>query len=116
MNKRVNKFLPNNNKIEVTFKNTELSSYFNVKDKIDFEHNHDIIYHTNCPETTFIDVYVVESAHRIAERKKDHRGGDHISNVLKHSIEKSQKNVNTIDIIHMNFHNNIQRGKVAEAL
>ena len=80
MNKRVNKFLPNKNKTELTFKNTELSSYFNVKTKIDFEHNHDIIYPTNCPQTTFIDVYVVESARRIAERKKkNNRSGDHIT-------------------------------------
>ena len=41
MNKRVNKFLPNKNKTELTFKNTELSSHFSVKTKIDFEHNHD---------------------------------------------------------------------------
>ena len=50
MNKCVNKLLPNNTKIEVAFKSTKLSSCFNVKDKIDFEHNHDLIYHVKCPE------------------------------------------------------------------
>ena len=50
INKCINKLLPNNTKIEVTFKSTKLSSCFNVKDKIGFEHNHDLIYHTKCPE------------------------------------------------------------------
>ena len=45
MNKYVNKLLQNNTNIEVTFKITRLTSRFNVKDKIDFERNHDLIYH-----------------------------------------------------------------------
>ena len=108
MNKCINKLLPNNTKIEVTFKSIKLSSYFNVKDKIDFEHNHNLIYHTKYPEPTCIDDYVGESAHRIIERIKDHNARDHTSHVLKHSIKKSHKNGNTIDlkIIDKNFHNN----------
>ena len=108
MNKCVNKLLPNNAKIEVTFKSTKLSSCFNVKVKIDFEHNHDLIYHTKCPEPTYIDDYMGESARRIIERIKDHNDRDHTPHVLKHSIEKSNKNVKTIDfeIIDKIFHNN----------
>ena len=107
MNKRVNKLIPNNTKIEVTFKSTKLSNCLNVKDNIDFEHNHDLIYHTKCPEPTCIDDYVGESAHRITERMKYQRGRNHTSHVLRHSIEKSHKNVNTIDFkIIDNFHNN----------
>ena len=41
----VNKLLLNNTKIEVAFKSTKLSSCFNAKDKIDFKHNYDLIYH-----------------------------------------------------------------------
>ena len=41
MNKCINKLHSNNTKIEVTFKSAKLSSCFNFKDKIDFEHNHD---------------------------------------------------------------------------
>ena len=113
MNKRVNKLLPNNTKIEVTFKSTELSSCVNVKDKIDFEHNHDLICHTKCPEPTCIDDYVGESARQITKRIKDNT-----SHVLKHSIRKSHKNVNTTDfkIIDKNFHNNKRKWKIAEAL
>ena len=58
LNKRVNKLFPKSTKIEATFKSTKLSSSFNVKDKIHFEHNHNLIYHTKCPEPTCINVYV----------------------------------------------------------
>ena len=90
VNKCVNKLFPKNTKIEIMFKSTKLSSCFDVKDKIDFEHNHDLIYHTECPETTCINNYVGESARRITKRTKDQSCRDHTSHVLKHSIEKSQ--------------------------
>ena len=49
---------------------------------------------------------------------KHHSGRDPTSHVLKHSIEKSHKNVNTIDfkIIDKNFDNNKRKRKSAEAL
>ena len=71
MNKCVNKLLPNNTKIEVAFKSTKLSSCFTVKDKIDSEHNHDLIYHAKCLKPTCIDDYVRESARRITERERE---------------------------------------------
>ena len=113
MNKCVHKLLPNNTKIEEAFKSTKLSSCFNVKDKIDFEHNHDLSCEMSC-----INDYAGESARRITERIKDHNGRDHTSQVWNHSIEKSHKNVDTIDfkIIDKNFHNNKRKRKIAEAL
>ena len=59
-----------------------------------------------------------ESACRITERIRDHNGRHHTSHALKHSREKSHKNVKTIDfkIIYKNFHNNKQKRKIAEAL
>ena len=85
-----------------------VSSCFIVKDKIDFEHNHDLIYHAKCPEPTCIDGYVGESARRITKRIKDHDGRNHTSQVWNYSLEKSHKNLNTIDfkIIDKNLHNN----------
>ena len=118
MNTCVNKLHSNNTKIEVAFKSTKLSSCFNVKDKIVFEHNHDLIYYAKCPEPTCIDDYVRESARRITERIKDHNGRDHTSQVWNDSIEKSHKNINTIDfkISDKNFHNNKRKRKIAKAL
>ena len=59
-----------------------------------------------------------ESDHRITERIKDHNGRDHTKQIWNHSIEKTHKNVNTIDfkIIDNNFYNNKQKRKIAEAL
>ena len=116
--KYVNKLLPNNTKIEVAFKSTKLRSCFNVKDKTDFEHNHDLIYHAKFPEPTCIGDYVGESARQITEAIKDHNDRYHISQVWNHSIERSHKNVSTIDfkIIDKNFHNNKRKRKIAEVI
>ena len=46
-----------------------------------------------------------ESARQITEKVKDNSGRDHTLHVLKHSIEKSHKNVNTK-----------RKQKIAEAL
>ena len=43
MNKCFEKLLPTHTETKVTFKSTKLSNCFNVKDKIDLEHNHDLI-------------------------------------------------------------------------
>ena len=104
--------------IEVTFKSTKLNSCFNVKDKIDFEHNHDFICRTKYPEPTCIEDYVGESVRRLIETIKDHTNSVHTSHVLKHSIKKSHKSVNNIGfkIIDNNFHNNKRKRKIAEAL
>ena len=60
MNKRVNKFLPNNTKTKVAFKSIKLRSFFNVNDKINFEHNHDFIYPTKYLEPTWIFMIMLE--------------------------------------------------------
>ena len=112
MNKCVNKLLPNNNKIEITLKSTKALNWAAVS--MSKTNKHDLIYHMKCPEPICIDDYVGESARRI----KDHDGRDHTSHVLKHSIEKSYKDVNTIDfkIIDKNFHNSTRKQKIAEAI
>ena len=118
MSKRVNKF-PNKTKTEKTFKSTKTSSCFNVKDNIDFEYNHDLIYHTYEMSWTNLHWLLCGSACRIKKRHTSHHSGrDHTSHVLKYSIEKSHKNVNTIDfkIVDKNFRNNKRKRKIAEAL
>ena len=51
-------------------------------------------------------------------QKLRYNGRDYTSHVLKHSIEKSHKNVNTIDfkIIDKNFRNSKRKRKIADAL
>ena len=56
---------------------------------------------------------MVKGVRRTIERLKDHNGRDHTSHALKNTIEKSQKNIKTIDfkIIDKNFYNN-KNGKL----
>ena len=64
------------------------------------------------------DLLLLFNKHFLPDRIKDHNGRDHTLQVWNHSIEKSHKNVNTIDfkIIDKNFHNNKRKWKIAKAL
>ena len=61
---------------KVVFTGSRLSSKFQVKDRAIFSHNHDMIYHGNCPENGCHDNFVGEAARRISERVLDHTGKD----------------------------------------
>ena len=50
MRKRVNRALPDDAKITVSYAGKKLSTCFNVKDKTVFNHEHDIVYYAKCPE------------------------------------------------------------------
>ena len=93
-------------------------SSFNIKDKTNFEHQHDVIYHVECPVTSCKDDYIGETGRRIEERIKDHNGRDHASHILKHSIEKSHTNVisKNFKVVDKNFRNNKRKRKIAESL
>ena len=108
MNKYVNKLLPNNTKIKAALKSNKLTSCFNIKDKLDFEHNHDL--NSKCTEPTYIGDNVGESARRITETIKYHNGRDIAS--VDHSIEKSHKNVNTTDLKIIDKNIVIRNGKI----
>ena len=49
--KTIKRLLPSNIKVQVSFTGNKLSSCFSIKDKITFEHRHDVIYLGTCPET-----------------------------------------------------------------
>ena len=53
---------------KAVFIDSKLSSKFQMKGGTIFTHNHDIIYHGNCPENGFSDNYVGDTARRISER------------------------------------------------
>ena len=97
---------------------SKLSSKFQVKDRTIFSHNHDIIYHGNCPENGFSDDYVGETARRISERVLDHTGKDINSHLYKHSIETGHQTLEISDywIIGNGYKNNGKKQKIAETL
>ena len=97
---------------------SKLSSKFQVKDRTIFSHNHDIIYHGNCPENGCPDNYVGETAKRISKRVLEHIGKDINSHLYKHSIETGHQTLEISDyrIIGNGYKNNGNKRKIAEAL
>ena len=94
--------------LQTMYTRKKLSSQFDIKDKINFEHQHDLIYHVNCPITTCEDKYNSETARLIHDRIKDQNGRHHKSHMLKRSIEKHHDNEaqENFKIIAKNFKNN----------
>ena len=91
MEKYVRKILPKKTTLQITCTGKKLSSQFNIKEKTNFEDQHDLIYHVNCPIPTCEDNYIGETARRINERIKDHNRRDHKWHMLKQRIEKDHK-------------------------
>ena len=60
-----------NIKTDIAFQGKKLSSSFNIKDKTEFLHKQDLVYHAECHEESCNDDYVGETVRRISERVKD---------------------------------------------
>ena len=82
MKRYVSKLLPEHTKLEITFTGEKLNSYFSIKDKRKFQHQHDLVYYVKCAEPSCRDNYVGETVRRIIERIKDHSGKDHASHMV----------------------------------
>ena len=67
MRKQVNRALPDDVKIMVSYTGKKLSTRFNMKDKTSFNHEHDIVYYANCPEESCRHGYLGESDKRVLE-------------------------------------------------
>ena len=50
LNKTLKNVLPSNVKTRITYTGQKLNSRFQIKDKINEKHKHDLIYYTKCPE------------------------------------------------------------------
>ena len=70
--KRYKTLLPDNIKTDVAFQDKQLSSCFNIKDKTELLHKHNLVFHAECPEESCNDDSVGEVARRISERVVDH--------------------------------------------
>ena len=78
--------MPQNHVSENVYKNKKLSSYFNIKDSLKLEHQHDLTYFTKCPEVNCNKTYLEETA-RSQERFLHHAEKDRKSNMVKHSTD-----------------------------
>ena len=73
MEKYVTKLLPKKSTLQITYTGKKLRSQFNMKGKTNYEHQHYLIYHVNCPLPTWEDNYIGETARCIHGRIKDHK-------------------------------------------
>ena len=108
MEKYVRELPPKKSTLQIMYTGKKLSSQFNIKDKTNFKHQHDLIYHVNCSLPTCEDNYIGETARGIHEHVENHNGRDHKLHMLKHSIEKHHDNATqeNFKIIARNFKNN----------
>ena len=89
LNKTLKNVLPSNVKTRITYTGQKLNSRFQIKDKINEKHKHDLIYYTKCPEEFCTEDYLGETGHRIIERVADHAGNDRQSHLLKHALTQN---------------------------
>ena len=118
LKRSITKLLSKATQLEFGFTGSKLSTHFQIKDKAEFEHNHDVVYLGTCLENNCSDNYVSESARHISERIIDHNGRNQNSHFFKHSCIKNHPNTSKTDfqIISSGFKNNYCRRKIAEAL
>ena len=83
--------LPNNIETKVPYTGMKLGSNFQIKDKTNFDHKHDLVYYVKYQECQ--EDYIGEISRRIHERVCDHSGKDTKSHMLKHSLENNHKHV-----------------------
>ena len=112
LKRSITKLLPEATQLEFRFTGSKLSSmHFQIKDKTEFEHNHDVAYLGACPQNNCSDNYVGENARCISERITDHNGRDQNWHLVKYSCIKNHPNISKTDfkIISSGFKNNYCR-------
>ena len=117
MKKQLRKVLPDNLKTMVTYQSKKLVSKLPVKDKIDFQHQNNVVYYGKCPNPNCKDDYIDETDRKVIERVIDHNKQDKKSHMLKHSRDKLHTHVweDDFKLLGNNYQSNIKR-KINEFL
>jgi len=68
LNKLISNSFPNKFSARILFKGTLLSSHFNLKDKTNKEHIHNLVYKITSPEASRQQTYVDETGRRLSHR------------------------------------------------
>ena len=103
-------------KIVYTGKNT--GSFLSIKDETKKQHQHGLIYYTECPESTCSESYIGEVASRLQERVDEHTGKDSKSHMLQHKYQSGHTavSIDNFRIIKRGFKNHKMKRKISEAL
>ena len=76
MKKQLKKTLPGDVNTMISYKSTKLSTKFPVKDKTDFQHKNNVVYHSKCPSEGCHENYIGEVNRRIVEKIQDYNNRD----------------------------------------
>ena len=96
---------------------TKLGSRFNIKDKIKFQHQHNVVYHAVCPNAKCTSHYTGQTKCRIMKRAKEHQGTDKKSHLTIHAKKTKHKKVNisSFEILGKGYRSDFTR-KISESL
>ena len=98
----------------VTYTGQKLNSRFQITDKINEKHKHDLIYYTKSSETSCNENYPGETGYRIIERVADYDGKHKKSHLMKHALTQNHWHfdLGNMKIIDFSFHNNKLKPKI----
>ena len=117
MNNNV-RILSNNVTTRITHTGRELCTKFQIKDLTKNQHEHDLIYHSKCPEPKCNEDYLGKTGRRRIEKTADHCWKDKQSHSLKHALVNNYPLVNVKDlkVIDKNYHGKKYKRKISETL
>ena len=87
MKKQLKKVLPDNVKTMVAYQSKKLGCKYPVKNKIDSQHQNNVVYCGECPNLNCKDDYIGETDRRVIERVIDYNKRDKKSHMLQYSRE-----------------------------
>ena len=115
----VGKLNTNTKKISIRtmYRSTKLSTRFNIKDKTNSQHLHNVVYHVSCPNKKCESTYCGETRRRLGKRIEEHREKDKKSHVRIHTEKTKHKKVseNDFKVLGQRYKTNFRR-KISEAL
>ena len=99
------KMLPNNVKPQIPIAGRKLSTSFQIKDKTEMKHNHDVIYYNEFPEEQCNENYLGKMGRRAIKRVINHARRDSKSSIYKNSIATGHSfpDMNDLKMIDRNF-------------
>ena len=120
MKKNISRILKagkNETKVKVVFNSKKLGSNFQVKDKTEAKHMHNVVYHATCANKKCTSDYTGQTRCRMERRTIQHNRTDKNSHLLQHATQTKHRRVWIPDfkIIGIGYKSNFKR-HISESL
>ena len=104
LNNTLSNILPDRHCTKTVHTGNKLGSFFSIKDETK-KKQHDLIYYTECPESTCSENYIGEVARRLQKRVDEHAGKDRNSHMLQRTRQSGHKavSINNFRIVKSGF-------------